>query len=112
MNCSVWGCDNYRKKTREITFFNLPKDKKIADAWIARLRRVDIPKNVIVCEEHFEDECFDKSVDIKNRLMAGWYFITNFTFLNMALNLHPSQRIMSWERDWTLLIIITSMITI
>ena len=54
-----------------LSFFSLPKDKKIANAWKARIGRTNLPSNIFFCERHFENSSFDASVDIRNRLMRG-----------------------------------------
>ena len=66
--CAVPTCKNNQKNCDK-TFFTLPKTKKVAEAWIERLNRKDaIPKVVVVCDEHFEDTCFDKSTELRRRL--------------------------------------------
>jgi len=70
MTCAVPGCLNSRRNTKK-TFFKLPKDPNTAKAWIGRLRRKDtLPKLVNVCEDHFEDDCFDASNELKIRFQA------------------------------------------
>ena len=73
--CAAVGCSNYKKKNRDITFFNIPRDKEIADAWKAKIKRKDLPKLIYLCEKHFEDDCFDKSVDLRNSLLTSEWFI-------------------------------------
>ena len=66
-SCAVPNCNN-NKKNCDKSFFKLPKDKKVADAWIGRLRREDeLPKEVIVCEVHFTEDCFDPSTELRRR---------------------------------------------
>ena len=53
MSCAVLGCFQNQRNSKN-TFFVLPKDKIIAQAWIKRLNRKDsLPKKVLVCEDHF-----------------------------------------------------------
>ena len=67
--CAAVNCQSRSKKNPELTFCPLTKDKKTADKWIAKIRRKDkLPKNVNLCENHFKDDCFDKSVDLRRRL--------------------------------------------
>ena len=34
-----------------------------------RIENIAVPKITALCEEHFEESCFDKSVDLWRRLM-------------------------------------------
>ena len=61
--CAAVGCSNYKKKNRDLTFLNFPRDKEIAD------------EVIYLCEKHFEDDCFDKSVDLRNSLHTSEWFI-------------------------------------
>ena len=69
--CVAVGCTNYKSKNKELTFFCLPKDKKLAEEWKAKVKRENLPKLVFLCEQHFADSCFDKSVDLRNQLLTG-----------------------------------------
>ena len=72
MWCAAVGCTNRTNKTSELTFFSLPKCQETANAWKIKLKREDsLPKKIFVCEKHFEDHCFDKSVDMRNALLAN-----------------------------------------
>ena len=69
--CAAVGCENYKRRDSDIAFFGLPKDKEIAIKWKNNLKRGNDIKQIFVCERHFEESCFDPSVDMKNKLMAG-----------------------------------------
>ena len=69
--CAAVSCKNYKKKNTDLTFFSLPKEKKLAEEWKAKIKRADLPKVVYLCENHFEDHCFDQSVELRNRLLTG-----------------------------------------
>ena len=67
MSCAVPGCKNNQRNCKK-TFFTLPKKGTEAKAWIGRLNRKDtLPKKVLVCEDHFSEECFDPSYELKIR---------------------------------------------
>ena len=60
-SCEVWfrgvatrKCRNTKNKNLNLTFFSLPKNRKVA-----------------LCEEHFDESCFSRSVDLGRRLMNG-----------------------------------------
>ena len=73
MSCSVPGCTNYSEKTRKVvstvSYHQLPlDDAQGTKAWLARIRRVDMPtlENFYVCSEHFSPECFE--IDLRAQL--------------------------------------------
>ena len=66
--CSAYLCHNKSTKNPDKSYFVLPKDPKIRNAWIKAINRTELPKNVCVCSDHFEDGCFDKSWELQNRL--------------------------------------------
>ena len=66
--CAAVDCTNNISNS-SVSFFKLPRDKETADIWKVKIKRKNLPKVIYLCEEHFEDSCFDKSVDMKNRLM-------------------------------------------
>ena len=72
--CAAVGCSNYKKKNKDLTFFSIPKDKAIVGEWKAKIKRQDLPQLVFLCENHFEDSCFDESVELQNRLLGEIYF--------------------------------------
>ena len=47
----------------------MPDDKEVAAAWLAKIKRVTTPKLVYLCERHFDEEAFDRSVDLRNSLL-------------------------------------------
>ena len=69
--CCANGCPNQTKPgyDKNISYHILPKEESIRKEWIARLKRQVLPKYVYVCSEHFEDNCFDESVEMKWRLI-------------------------------------------
>ena len=73
VHCCVFGCTNYSSKSSDkgISFHRIPKDQGLRKAWIARIRRDNLPplENCYVCSEHFAQECFDSS--LKEKLLAG-----------------------------------------
>lgn len=69
--CAAVGCDNYKRRDKDLAFFSLPKDKDIAIRWKNALKRGNDIKQIFVCEKHFEEKSFDPSVDLKNRLLEG-----------------------------------------
>ena len=71
MWCVAVGCTNNSKKNPELSFHQIPKDKDISDAWKAKIKRENLPKIIRICDNHFEEECFDSHVDLRNRLLPA-----------------------------------------
>ena len=48
----------------------MPIDPQRRKSWLAAISRdkTNLPSNVFVCSDHFEDKYFDKSWDLQNRL--------------------------------------------
>ena len=85
--CAAVACNNYKKKNKDLTFFVLPKTKAIADAsWKVKIKRENLPKVIYICEEHFEDSCFDKSVDFRNQLLTSKEIFVTVTFVLFTKN--------------------------
>jgi len=73
VSCSVPGCTNYSEKTKKagstVSYHRLPLDDvQQTKAWLARIRRVDMPplEYCYVCSEHFLPECFE--IDLRAQL--------------------------------------------
>ena len=60
VNFCVPGCTNYSAKSKEvgISYHKIPKEKSLRKAWIARLRRDNLPppENCYVCSDHFTED--------------------------------------------------------
>ena len=69
-HCSIVGCKNKQANNSEVTYFTLPKDPQRRKNWLAAISRdkSNLPSNIFVCSDHFEDKYFDKLWDIQNRL--------------------------------------------
>ena len=63
------GCINHSSKTCNISYHHIPGDEGLRKAWLARIRRDNLPplQNCYVCSEHFIHDCFQ--VDLKAQLM-------------------------------------------
>lgn len=69
VHCCVPGCSNHSSKTSDISYHRIPKDKGFQKAWLARIRRDNLPplQNCYVCSEHFTGDCFER--DLKAKLL-------------------------------------------
>ena len=69
-HCAIVGCKNKQANNSEVTYFTLPKDGQRRKNWLAAISRdkSNLPSNIFVCSDHFEDKYFDKSWDLQNRL--------------------------------------------
>ena len=72
VHCSIDGCKKKQANNSEVADFSLPKDPQCH--WLAAISRdkSNLPSNVFVCLEHFEDKYFDKSWDLQTA-----FFYTN-----------------------------------
>ena len=72
-HCSIVGCKNKQANNSEVTYFSLPKDPQRQKSWLAAISRdkSNLPSNVFVCLDLFEDKYFDKLWDLQN-----WLFYT------------------------------------
>ena len=71
---SIVGCNNRQGNNSEVTYFNLPKDPQRRKDWLAAIGKDkgNLPSNVFLCSDHFEDKYFDKSWGLQN-----WLFYTD-----------------------------------
>lgn len=71
-NCSVYACNNSRKKTAGtgIRYFSFPKEKHLRCQWIHACCRADVinADNAVVCSVHFTNS--DYRDDMKHRLLG------------------------------------------
>ncbi|XP_057317569.1 uncharacterized protein LOC130662676 [Hydractinia symbiolongicarpus] len=71
--CAFPKCNNNKKKNeKKNSFFHLPTDKNTRAIWIRILkskRKDAIPKDPIVFDEHFAEECFDQRAELKRKYM-------------------------------------------
>ena len=67
---SIVGCNNKQENNSEVTYFNLPEDPQRRKSWLAAINRDkdNLPSNVFVCSDHFEDKNSGKSWDLQNRI--------------------------------------------
>ena len=73
MRCSVPGCvnDNSKPSCSELSWHSYPKNPKVLDAWLARIRRLGFQpgKNDRVCSTHFTPDCFE--LDMRSDLLLS-----------------------------------------
>ena len=64
---AIVGCKNKQANNSEVTYFTLPKDAQRRKNWLAAISRdkSNLPLNIFVCSDHFEDKYFDKSWDLQ-----------------------------------------------
>ena len=48
-------------KTRTKHFFLMPTNRSMSSAWKRAINRTELPKQVFVCSDHFEESCFNQS---------------------------------------------------
>lgn len=72
-NCGALGCKNRSSNFPEKSFHRLPSllaKKDLRDKWIANINRKHTPKEMYVCSDHFEKECFSRDLRVRNILSS------------------------------------------
>ena len=61
--CAAFGCSNNSSKGTKVSFFKFPRDKKIKDIWVQKVKRKGwtLSKYSRLCSDHFEDNCYIQS---------------------------------------------------
>ena len=56
-HCSIVGSKNKQESNSEVTYFSLRKDPQRRKSWLAAISRdkSNLPSNVFVCSDHFDD---------------------------------------------------------
>ena len=66
--CAAVGCNKHQSRDHDITFFHLPSNKFYSSKWVSIIknkREDELPKKVVLCENHFSEEMFDKSREME-----------------------------------------------
>ena len=71
VHCLAPGCSNQSNNNNNVSYHKLPKNEITKNAWIHFIGRKELPKGGAICEEHFTEDCFDPSHDLKLKLMPG-----------------------------------------
>ena len=73
VTCCVKGCSNQSRLNSNVSYHKIPGEerKDIRDAWIKAIDRPVLPKAVHVCSNHFTEDSFDESQELKRRLIGG-----------------------------------------
>ena len=64
--CAVVGCHNRSSKNKDKTFFFMPTNRSMSSAWKRAINRTELPKQVFVCSDHFEESCKAGHCNVKN----------------------------------------------
>ena len=69
----VKGCSNQSRLNKSVSYHKIPgqKRKDIRDAWIKVITRLVLPKAFHVRSDHFTEDSFDESQELKRRLLGG-----------------------------------------
>lgn len=70
-NCSVYGCNNYARKTgNTVRYFRFPKEESVRNQWVTCCRRTDKinTKYAQICSVHFNEDAY--ADDLKYRLLG------------------------------------------
>ena len=77
-SCGAPGCKNRSNIETNKSFHRLPcqSKSKLRDAWLSKIKRKIVPKEMYICSDHFEDECFER--DLKVWILIFRNFNVNF----------------------------------
>ena len=64
--CVAYKYHNRKVKNPTLTFFSLLRNGKIAKISKNRISHTDLAKIIVLCEEYFEESCFDKWASLPN----------------------------------------------
>ena len=70
VNCSAIGCTNRSADHPELSFHQIPSEKKnksLRKQWLHNIRRAgDLPKDTsfFICSAHFEPHCFKRDLQV------------------------------------------------
>ena len=70
-NCGAPGCTNQSTTHPEKSFHRLPslskkkKRKRMRDSWMAKISQKLFPKELFICTDHFEPECFKRDLKVR-----------------------------------------------
>ena len=78
--CAAVGCSTDTTKTKNVSFFRLPKDKSLRKQWIHKLKRDNLPaeKNIRICHLHFEESSFKRDLQVSFFLLIKFFLVGNF----------------------------------
>ena len=71
-NCGANKCTNRSTEYPENSFHRLPNDEKkkeLRKAWLLKINRKHIPKEMYICSDHFESDCFERDYKVKELLI-------------------------------------------
>ena len=62
-SCGAPDCTNRISKNLDISFHRLPAEGKRRKAWLAKIKRQILPKELYICSDHFETDCFERDLN-------------------------------------------------
>ena len=62
--CMACKCSNDSRKTKNISYHRLPRDKSLKKVWLVKISRENVKdtEDTVLCSEHFEPHCFDRDL--------------------------------------------------
>ena len=73
VTCCVKGFSNQSRLNKNVSYHKIPgqERKDISNAWIKAIARPVLPKAIHVCSDHFTEDSYDKSQELKRCLLGG-----------------------------------------
>ena len=68
VGCAAYNCTNSSIATKGVALFKFPDDESRKKAWLENIKRDKFKplKHSRLCQEHFEDDCFQRSPKLMN----------------------------------------------
>ena len=66
-NCGAPVCTNRSSTHPEKIFHRLPSTSKkgVRGLWMAKMNQKSLPKELFICSDHFEPECFKRDLKVR-----------------------------------------------
>ena len=73
ITCCVKGFSSQSRLSKNVFYHKIPgqERKDIRNAWIRAIARPVLPKAFHVCPDHFTEDSFDESQELKRHLLGG-----------------------------------------
>lgn len=66
-SCGAPDCTNRSSKDLDRSFHRLPSANhgERRKAWLAKIKRQILPKELYICSDHFETDCFERDLKVR-----------------------------------------------
>ena len=92
VHCVAHDCKNRTENTTgsNISFHAIPKDQHRRKTWLSAINRTEIPSTGRLCSEHFSNDCFEGTSDLKSQLCPELFGARSATKRKLKTNAVPT----------------------